>query len=389
MNAISKPIKIRLFVICAVGLLASSQADKVLSALAVPPIAGDSITLKSYDGTTVPKNKEGVEYPVWSDGRGGEGGVFSGSIDVTDSVSGNSFKAHLVATAGSINMFYAQFNPYDGVGREFARTYADDPTTWRFNTYNRWSYWIKPPAELDRPYATDGQGNANIGAYAKTVTNANYYSDEDGGGHFYYNQNWPLTGTWVQCTMNFYPDHWRGNSGGDEPGSAERITGESNYNLFDALTRFYFQANNPPASLPADYRIDEIKFYREVNAEPEQQVRDVCSTYLPSANRVIVTWMRNKNENDVKHEVRYAFSDIHTLGWSNATPAPDGVVTPPGYQGYNGMFYDTGSINVAGRSVLYLAIKPQNTNLFAQVAVPLSAASRLPAPMNLRVVSRP
>lgn len=348
--------------------------------LNVPPASGVSVILKSFDGTTVPLNKEGDQYPKWSDGNGGEGGVFSGGIDTLDAVSGNSFMANLVASAGTGNALYAEFNPYDGVGRDFARAYADNlafdrtPTTWQYNTYNRWTYWIKTPAQLNNPYATDGQGNANVGAYAKKATNPDYFSDESGGGHFYYIQNWPMTGTWVQCTVNFYVDHWRGNNGGTEEGSGERATGEANYNLFDTLTRFYFQVDSAAASLPAVYHIDEIGFYREVNPEPEQQVRDICATYVPNANRVIVTWMRNKNENTVKHEVRYAFADIHANGWNSATPAPGGTVTPPGWQGYNGMFYDTTSLPLSGKSVLYLAIKPLANNpqgLFAQVAIPL------------------
>lgn len=347
--------------------------------LTLASVSGASIILKGFEDSTVPLNREGDPYPKWSDGKGGEGGVFIGAVDPLNAVWGNSFMATIIATVGTGNQLYAEFNPYDGVRRDFARIYADNvafdktPTTWSFNTYNRWRYWIKAPAQMSRPYETDGRGNANIGAYAKRIANADYYSDEAGGGHFYYNQNWPLTGTWVQCTVNYFVDHWRGNSGGTEEGSAERITGEAGYNLFDALTRFYFQGNRT-AALPAVYHIDEVGFYREVNPEPEQQVRGICATFIPGSNRVIVTWMRNKNENSVRHEVRYAFSDIHASGWNQATPAPGGTITPPGSQGYNGMYYDSTSLPVAGHSVLYIAIRPQGNNpqgLFAQVAIPL------------------
>lgn len=187
-----------------------------------PAVSGPSILLKAYDGTTVPTNKAGEPYPSWSDGRGGEGGVFTGSIDTTDSVRGNSFKARLVSQAGTGNLLYAQFNPHDGVGREFARTYVENltfdraPTAWQFNTYNRMTFWIKAPAQ-DPPIRTDGQ--------------------------------------------------------------------------------------------------------------------------------------------------------------TNAIPAPNGIRVPPGYQGYNGMFYDTTALPLTSRSVLYLAIRPLANNpqgLFAQVVIPLA-----------------
>jgi hypothetical protein len=369
---------------------------RVFPALALPPISGSSMVLQTYDGSSIPTNGGGDQYPYWSDGNGGEGGYFTGSLDSSDSVSGKSFKANLVARSGTGNALYAQFNPYDGQGRLFARTYSANPSAWKFNTYNRMTIWIKLPAE-SRPIETDGTTNANIGAYAKRVANYNPNSDEDGGGHFYYNQNWPKTGTWTQLILNAYVDHWRGNNGNTEEGSALHITGESNYNLFDALTRFYLQVNNPAPSLPTSYGIDEVRFYQEVNAEPEQQVRDIAATYVPSSNRVIVTWFRNKNENTVNHEVRYSFSDIHQGGWNSATAAPSGVRTPPGDQGYNGMYYDSTALPLSGRSMVYIGIKPLSNNpqgLFAQVAIPLTAGGAAPPPpasapvppSNLRII---
>jgi hypothetical protein len=84
-----------------------------------------------------------------------------------------------------------------------------------------------------------------------------------------------------------------------------------------------------------------------------------------------VTWNRAKDENDIKHEVRYAFSDIHQIDWNAAKPALRGIITPPGWQGYNGMVYDTTALPLAGRSVVYIAIKPKNSRLFSPIAIPL------------------
>jgi len=77
-------------------------------------------------------------------------------------------------------------------------------------------------------------------------------------------------------------------------------------------------------------------------------------------------------EDGVLDEVRYSFTDIHASGWSSATATPNGVVAPPGSGGYNGMVYDSTALPLAGHSVVYIAIKPQNSTLFTQVAVPLN-----------------
>ena len=54
----------------------------------------------------------------------------------------------------------------------------------------------------------------------------------------------------------------------------------------------------------------------------------LTGTYDPTTNEVVVTWNRPPDENDVNHEVRYAFSDIHEVGWEAATP-PEGIIRPP------------------------------------------------------------
>ena len=85
---------------------------------------------------------------------------------------------------------------------------------------------------------------------------------------------------------------------------------------------------------------------------------------------MILTWSRNKNETDVPHEVRYAFESIHLIGWNKATPAPGGIIAPPGFQGYNGMVYTTSDIPVEGRQTVFLAIRPANAACLSQVELP-------------------
>ncbi len=372
----------------------------VLVAIIAAPnvVNSQSIMLENYNQTSVPVNKEGTPYPTWSDGTGGEGGVFTGSIDSTDGISGSSFKAVLVNTPGTGNALYAQFNPYNGVGREFTRTYAacgwpaacGDPAQWQFNTYNRLRIWLKQPLAGGANHKTDGTTNANVGLYVKCIAlpGCPDPTTDEGpvGHHFYHNLNLPNLGTWIQIILNTHPDHERADPGGYENPNMLHPNGEANYNYWDSLTRFYIQTNQPTTVLPATYYMDEIGFYREPYPENEDQIRNISATYASSSNRVVITWFRNKNEDNVNHEVRYAFSNIHVIGWDAATPAPNGTIVPPGSAGYNGMYYDTTAIPTSGQSTLYLAIKPQNSTLFAQVAIPLATSTQIPAaPSSLTV----
>ena len=357
--------------------------------------AGASMVFQNFDGPNVPVNKAGDHYPTWYQGgpTGTEGGTFTPSIDSNKKIAGAGSLLMHVTTGVQI---YAQFNPYDSSdNRGFAREYSSNPSGWKFNTYNRMSYWLWS-ATNGSPVPTDGSQNWNMGTYVKRITNFDPSSDEAGGDH-YYHDFVILNGVWSYCVFNMHPTHRRGDAGDLDLGelpypttSAYYGSGDpaATYNYFDTLTRFYIQDVNGGSS-PKDYWLDEMKFYQETNVENEKQVYSICASYTAANNRLFLTWNRFKDDNSVNHEVRYAFSDIHALGWNNATPAPNGTITPPGWQGYNEMIYDTKSIDVSGKSMIYLAIKPQNSSLFSQIAFPLTNSPATPPispPTNLRVL---
>jgi len=328
-----------------------------------------TMTLQDFNGPKVPVDKEGIAYP----NEGGPydphygGGTGTVSINTSDAITGNSLQ--ISVTAGEL---YAQFNPYDGSGRGFARDYSADPAAWKFNTYNRMSFWIKVPT-TGLPLGTDGQGNAQVGTFVKQITNSDYHSDETGGGHYYHGLNLPNNGQWTHVILNMHPDHRRGDPGSVDPGNLPYPTTAtfggadpaSTYNYFDTLTRFYIETD---AVAPGTYLIDDIRFYQETAPENDAKIYSLTGNYDPTRNEVIATWERLKTDNTINDEVRYAFSDIHQIGWDAATPAPNGVVAP---SDYNGMVYVTTALPLAGHSVVYIAIKPQNSDLFSQIAIPL------------------
>jgi hypothetical protein len=345
--------------IASIGIMFTAKAS----------MAETKMVFQNFDSPSPPLNIEGVGYPTWYQGAG-EGGPLTISIDPNIKKSGNS-SLKLALTSGYD--LYAQWNPYTGTSRDFARNYSVNPSGWQFNTYNRMRMWIYH-ASNGQPEYNEGHGNWYMGTYVKRVTNPNTSSDEDGGGHYYHPFN-IARGQWSLCIFNTHPGHERGDPGDMDSGNVPYpTTGDppNTYNYFDALTRFYLSEVSYGMPIPRNYWLDEIEFYKEPYVENDDQVYSICVSNTAGSNRIFLTWNRPKDENSINHEVRYAFSDIHSLGWNNATLAPNGIVTPPGYQGYNGMVYDTTSINISGKSTIYLAIKPQNSSAFSQVSFPLT-----------------
>jgi hypothetical protein len=314
--------------------------------------------------TLVPRNRAGDTYPSQYQGEGGRANV---SLDPNDGVSGHSLRFEV--TRGTL---YAQFNSYNADGtRGFVREYVAQPEQWRFNTYNRLSFWLKCPPNAS-PLTQSGQENLQVGTYVKRVKGADRHSDEAGGDHGYHLFNVAPTGTWTRLVMNMHPSHFRGQPGGKEHGNRPHPTKEPEYNYFDALTRLYVDAcRSKPTSYPAVYHFDEFEFYREPYEENDEQVYSIAATFVSGTNELILTWSRRKDEPRAEHEVRYAFQNIHQLGWEQATPASGGLVRPLGDGGYNGMLYRSKDLPLQGKWIVHLGIKPAGARLFSQVSLPL------------------
>ena len=322
--------------------------------------AGDLMKLLDFEGAAIPKNKAGEFYPDQYTGEGGQAKI---NLVAGDAIFDKSVDFDV--TAGTL---YAEFNAHNADGsRGFAREYSANPTAWKFNTYNRLSFWMKNPVN-GAPMSNDGTGSLEFGTYLKDVQNSDAYSDETGGGHWYHIFNLPNAGTWVYMVINTHPHHSRGTAGQLEEHNQLHPTGEANYNYFDALTRFYINETHTAATTaPIKYEFDNFQFYQEAYPENDEQVYSIAATYVPAEGRFVMTWSRPKDDNTIKHEVRYSTKNIHEIGWAAATPAPNGIITPPGWQGYNGMLYQTTGLKLTG--TIYVAIKPQNSDLFSQITL--------------------
>lgn len=280
---------------------------------------------------------------------------------------------------------YLLFNPYDGSVWRYLRTFTTTGGAWPFNTFNRLRFWVLAPAGVRKE--PGGGANLHVGTYVRKTTGA-VTTPGDGGGQWFHYFNVPPTGEWHQVIVDWHPSNRPGGFISQEFGVQELPTGETGYNYFDLITRLHVDWRGTLPAYPAEFYVDAFELYREARPENLAQVYGLNATFVSATKELVVGWMRAKDDNAIRHEVRYAFEDIHTLGWANATPAPNGLVSPLGVQGLNGMEWSTRAIDLAGRSVVYVAIKPENAALFRQIAIPLnvSVPRKLAKPRNLRVV---
>jgi len=322
---------------------------------------------------TNPGESEPDRKYLWS--QYAEGGDRPGLARLTSDYSYNGNQSISVTiTPGAKGDFYLQFRPTVGSVKTYAREMKPE-IEWKLDYFDRIKFWVLLPSTL--PKAPLGQKNAQFATYTRSLaTPTNTYESEN--GHWYHHYNLFPTGQWHQIIVDLHPNAQRGVAGRLELGNLPYPTGDAGYNYFDVITRFYmtvyYKASEGlpfPATMYADY----MEFYKELSPENIDQVYSLHGVYVPSDNKVVVGWMRHKEENKVRHEVRYAFQSIHEIGWSQATQAPDGMVKPEGWDGYNGMEWSTSQIDLKGRSHIYIGIKPENATLFRQIEVPIRNVS--------------
>jgi hypothetical protein len=314
------------------------------------------------------------------------------SITTADKHDGN--RSLLSASTGGTGwqfQFYTYTESLPGWsdGWKYMRMFVNNPSlnagggtpAWQMGKVNRMRFWIKVSPNVTAE--SGGDHNFEFGTYLRKLS-AGQNSAESDNHHHYHKFNFAYTGEWEQVIVDTHPDHIRGANGDTEHPDLLYPYNDGN-TYFDLMTRFYLDF---PYMSSVSTSMDGFELYQETNAENVDQVRSIHAVYVPTTNQVRVGWMRRKDQSSVKHEVRYAFSDIFSSGWSNATPAPDGIITPPSSGGYNGMSWSTYSLNLSGQSLLYVAIKPQNSSLFRQIVIPLSpgAVTALSPPTNLRVI---
>lgn len=353
----------------------------------------DGLVWEEFD-TLVEINSAWVDVPdnkqkyIWSQYESGDlTGSTSDAGDVaisqTDPYSGSNC---LIADLNPEGGMYVQLYTYD---RDiFAWKYMKEVIydeigisgSWTNNKYNRMQFYIKTASQLQSP--TTGQFNGTIGTYLRaTGDSGSLQASNDSDGvrqHYYHLFNLPYTnGRWAKVIIDENPTHQQTENGNTEQPVLTNPTNE-NLNMFDVMTRFYVDVGGQGNQYIVDdgantqWFLDKFTLYEETRTENENQVYTICGFYDPSDNRLYVSWNRNKDENDTVHEVKYAFQDIHELGWANATSAPNGSLTRLGFQGYNCMIYDNSTISMGANTSIYVAVKPTDSSLFKQIQLDLT-----------------
>lgn len=358
------------------------------SSLAYSQSYQDTYKLENFEGQNYVVRPNSTSYTKYEWGfpnSDNAGNTRDGEVEFTTQANyggDQSLRATILSLDSSIsntynvqNIFF-HYYPYDDERLEYRYIREQEAhkgkTGYQVNRFNRLRFWVKVPSS--HVAAQVRQTNFHFGTYIRNVGEPRNSSESD-NGHFYHYYNLPnLDGVWHQIIVDTHPSHQRGASGNTEHGDHEYPLGGT-YNYFDLMTRFYVQIKSKPTEYPTTYYIDDFEFYYDPNPENVDQIYSLHGSYSQANNTIVVGWVRDKTEDDVKHEVRYSFNDIHDIGWNAATVAPGAsIIDPPGMGGYNGMEYRTDQINVGSNSAVYIAIKPQNSSLFRQIVIPVGGA---------------
>ena len=348
--------------------------------------AADRVQIDNFEYENFPivrpnHDSEAYTYRLWghdSDNNAGDQRPGRAVVEQGQAFQGNSSMASIVDSA--LNTFI-QYYPYDEDSfqyrylREQIELYAGT-NDWKFDTYNRLRFWVK--VDENQTVPPDQQTNFHFGTYYRSTTGKRK-SAEDGGNHGYHYYNLEPTGEWHQVIVDFHPSHIRGRRGSQEHGVLEYPTGENGFNYFDLMTRFYVTFSTSLTSYPGQHNFDGFELYHDANPENITQVYSLSGVYVPASKEIIVAWKRDKDEDDLAHEVRYSYSSIHAAGWDSAKTLENSTVAPKGQAGYNGMKFKTTTDKFQefnNPASVFIGIKPVNSSQFREIEIPIGSIIR-------------
>ena len=322
----------------------------------------ETIPSTNVDGTTPENTLEWNQYE--SDNTAGPD-PGSESIDVGGGIFGSNA---LKIRVDSGNLYMQHYSAVSNTRWAWLREFAK--STYELDTYNRLRFWLKMPSgALSR--SSNGSANLHFGTYVRSTTGSQS-TQNAGGNHWYHYQDVDATGEWHQFIIDWHPNHSVGSNGATEQGERQYPTSEAGHNYFDALTRVYVDITSGSVT-NADFYFDGSEFYYDPNPENVAQIYSLNGVYVPSTNEINVGWMREKTDNAVVFDIRYAFTSFHANGgWTHGTAAPSGTAAAKDIGGYNGIEYVNRTINVSGYDAIYIAIKPQGSELFREIRIPVT-----------------
>jgi hypothetical protein len=140
-------------------------------------------------------------------------------------------------------------------------------------------------------------------------------------GHFYHFVKTPRGGGWYHVLLDRHPQLLRNSpeTPSDNPTAASATFGFKDY--YDTLALFYIDGTARPLPTPYEVIIDEIRFYREIQAENVDTIKSVSVGYLSETDG---TWSLGFNGDEGNPggtwEIRYASAPITSATWATAIP---------------------------------------------------------------------
>jgi len=273
-----------------------------------------------------------------------------------------SAKAHL--NEDRIYMeFYTWHTPL-GSGWSYTHQWLLD-AGWVQDVYDVMEFYVLVPSALTP--------SIQLGTYVKGGA-----IDSWAGAHYYHFYDFQSPGVWEKVILDWHPNHQvGGNYNSTEYLGLRTIdtSGESGsyWTYIDGLTRWYFDDSYGTGGINKDYYFDEFRFKTLPTAERDavDETYSLHGYYDPATSTTRVGWQQYKfHATHDNYTVKYAFSDIHALGWSNATTAPGAPVCTNGLPGNHDCYYSTTSIDVGSNDTLYIGIKYGTDTSFRQISLP-------------------
>ena len=254
----------------------------------------------------------------------------------------------------------------------FSQRITQDGGTWEANTYNRMRIMMYLPADT---YVgpDDGHTDWHIGTYMRHPNDPIDKQESatiGGEGHGYHYYKNIASDCWVQYVVDPQPDKIRNNKVYPIPYMEYPFADEPAFNYFDSFTDVYTKSKIDYLSYPQDVYCGHIELWKDNNPETSDYIYSLSSAYTASDDTYHLNWSRIRNRiTTTSCEIRYAYSDIHTLGWANAISPPDNVALPPTTNDYHEMIWRSDQINAAGNDNIYFAIKHDLDPSFRQIVI--------------------
>lgn len=240
--------------------------------------------------------------------------------------------------------------------------------SWTDDTYNRLVMWVKHPTEQPSATATN-RHLVELGTYVR-CSSCDRATQNDGGTHYYHYYN-PRPNVWTRMLLDWHPQHYVGGPTSDPGVSQYPTSSGAGWNYMDALTRLYWNIPyEDPTSYPAVFLWDGMEFYNDTQANEDlTNIASLEASYNVGTNLLHLGFVRNSAD-DTTYTVKYASSDIHVLGFANATEL--------GTSGVDGQGdYVTkkveGTVDLSGQATVFLAVQKSGNSTFRQIELPLTA----------------